>query len=452
MAFTWLQLSDLHATDRFTVGRVCDDLVNLCSTLPNYLEEFGRVSGVDYSRFGKLDCLFFTGDLVQSGGENQFSFVSGFLKSLVARTDLKAERVFVVPGNHDVDRALGVRGLGFQLGGPPSKDTPGQVASRMLDHQEARALLTKRFSAYDTLASEFPNAFTASGETCRHTILEIDGHSIAVLSINTAWLCKSDDRTGSLIAGHEALRAQLITVHAQNPDFVLLLMHHAPVWLIADERIEFQRSLQDALGVDAVLCGHDHRLSPRKLVDAQGEAIYLKGGALFQKTEVSSRCTIGYCDPATGRIEIFPLTYSHTGDKKWTFDRGAFPSWSGGVARFQSKRSKSFKIHNSAEAFKDDLFVGQVMRRNRDFTDRVTVCLFADAKQHILDQIDRIVYSCSGGKYANWRWISRCRHLKFSQSFQECPDAKVTAQVFFLDGSSFIRDIVNIADTPLKMK
>src|ERR1022692_2505302 len=55
---------------------------------------------------GRIDFVFFTGDAAQSGKPEEYAEVTDFLGALLAELDLKADRLFVVPGNHDIDRSV----------------------------------------------------------------------------------------------------------------------------------------------------------------------------------------------------------------------------------------------------------------------------------------------------------------------------------------------------------
>src|SRR4051794_4068200 len=55
---------------------------------------------------GKVDFVFFTGDAVQSGKADEFEEATIFFTELCRELDLDLSRLFVIPGNHDIDRAI----------------------------------------------------------------------------------------------------------------------------------------------------------------------------------------------------------------------------------------------------------------------------------------------------------------------------------------------------------
>jgi 3',5'-cyclic AMP phosphodiesterase CpdA len=93
---TWLHISDIH----LKAGASYDRDVVLRSLLSS-LKEFGK-------RDLSPDVIFITGDLAFSGVEDEYTVADQFLDDLLKATNLGRDRIFVVPGNHDVDRKSGI--------------------------------------------------------------------------------------------------------------------------------------------------------------------------------------------------------------------------------------------------------------------------------------------------------------------------------------------------------
>jgi DNA repair exonuclease SbcCD nuclease subunit len=55
---------------------------------------------------GLIHFVLFTGDAAQSGKPDEYAQVTDFFQALCAEIDLGLDRLFVVPGNHDIDRAV----------------------------------------------------------------------------------------------------------------------------------------------------------------------------------------------------------------------------------------------------------------------------------------------------------------------------------------------------------
>jgi 3',5'-cyclic AMP phosphodiesterase CpdA len=92
---TWLHLSDLHfrgaetSVDRARFESMLLDMKECCSA--ECLE---------------LDAVFFTGDVVFSGQKEQYDGVGKWLDEILDVCGMtgRRDKLFIVPGNHDVDR------------------------------------------------------------------------------------------------------------------------------------------------------------------------------------------------------------------------------------------------------------------------------------------------------------------------------------------------------------
>src|SRR5712691_9340822 len=94
----FLHISDLHAKgskekEPWRRRRVLGDAWR--RNLETLLQEEGRV-----------DFVFFTGDAAQSGKPEEYAEVTDFFRALCEELDIGLDRLFVVPGNHDIDRDL----------------------------------------------------------------------------------------------------------------------------------------------------------------------------------------------------------------------------------------------------------------------------------------------------------------------------------------------------------
>ena len=92
---TWLHLSDFH----FKAGMHWDAEI----VLEHLLEDIERRGAIDPS-LQKIDFVFITGDLGFSGKSSEYENARSFLRQLRHIAGVRKDRIFFVPGNHDVDR------------------------------------------------------------------------------------------------------------------------------------------------------------------------------------------------------------------------------------------------------------------------------------------------------------------------------------------------------------
>src|SRR5258708_8150425 len=86
---TWLHISDFHirAGDPYDRDVVLRALVKSVE-----------------DRAEKPDLIFATGDIAHSGKPPEYEIATQFFDKLLAAAKLDRDRLFVIPGNHDVDR------------------------------------------------------------------------------------------------------------------------------------------------------------------------------------------------------------------------------------------------------------------------------------------------------------------------------------------------------------
>src|SRR4051812_45113025 len=93
---TWLHISDFHVRsgDPYDRDVVLQALVK---------------SVADYHERGRSpDLIFATGDIAHSGKRQEYELAEKFFDDLLRAVGLDKSRLFVIPGNHDVDRDFGV--------------------------------------------------------------------------------------------------------------------------------------------------------------------------------------------------------------------------------------------------------------------------------------------------------------------------------------------------------
>jgi DNA repair exonuclease SbcCD nuclease subunit len=110
MKLTWLHISDFHVRggdpyDRDVVLRA------LVKSVARYRDQ-GRTP----------DVIFATGDIAHSGKPNEYEIAESFLNELLSKARLERDRLLLIPGNHDVNRDLGV-GLARTLESREHSDT-----------------------------------------------------------------------------------------------------------------------------------------------------------------------------------------------------------------------------------------------------------------------------------------------------------------------------------------
>jgi len=177
---TWLHLSDLH----FKVG---SELItyNQAVVLNALWEDIAR----QISNGLQPDFIVFSGDVAFSGSKKEYDAAAdSFFEPLLEVTGLPKERLFVIPGNHDVDRKrINTTFAEGMLDLSASRDKINQF----LLSSEDRKLALNKFSAYKNFVNKFLGGhltFDDENYFFTHNI-RLNGRDISILGLNSAWMC-----------------------------------------------------------------------------------------------------------------------------------------------------------------------------------------------------------------------------------------------------------------------
>ncbi len=101
MYLRYLHISDLHLTGQSREKGGSVEQFNQDMVTSSMLEKIKELVQREKKTF---DLIFITGDLAKSGKAEDYEIVKVFCEELLNATGVPRERLFIVPGNHDVDR------------------------------------------------------------------------------------------------------------------------------------------------------------------------------------------------------------------------------------------------------------------------------------------------------------------------------------------------------------
>ncbi|MFO0591686.1 MAG: metallophosphoesterase [Polyangiaceae bacterium] len=302
----FLHISDIHLrpglVKRYDQDRVLSGLVA-------FLER-------DRAHF-PLDLIFVTGDLAQSGRAEEYTLVSDLLRKLLEITGVPRERMFVVPGNHDVDRGAGVWLLRTLAKDEESVAFFTDPASREF-HGRKMAAYHKEMAS---LLGEGRPLGMAVGEDAVETI-DIKGSRLSVASFNTAWFAQGDDDTGKLWLGEPNVERAIGRIADDGADIAIALMHHPFDNLHETERDNVERWVER--GFDLLLRGHLHASKTRTIVSQRGGFVEVASPATYQGSPWQNGCFLGEIRPRARKIRLRPYMYT-AGPDPWVLDPKVFP-------------------------------------------------------------------------------------------------------------------------------
>jgi len=243
---------------------------------------------------GRIDIVCFTGDIADWGKAAEYTEASDFVDDLLANLGATRAQLFVVPGNHDVDR-----------GGRPTQRRTNRLRAKLLglDEQLRSRLIAGTASSKDSGISQSElDAVLARTEAYRRWIsLELGRPELLpgkhhprlgfrttadvglpfpvhIVGLDSAWLANDDHDQGKLLLTEDQIMR--LTTDGGEPlrGFRLGLIHHPISHLIdADSAHRLLRG-----NVDLLLRGHAHLEELVDAVDPHGRLRTIAAGAIYE--------------------------------------------------------------------------------------------------------------------------------------------------------------------------
>lgn len=313
MTVTWLHVSDIHLSSSNPYDR---DVVisSLFESVRKYRES-GEL---------KPDLIFATGDIAEKGSVAAFkskgaekSLASAFFDDLLEAAALDKDRLFIVPGNHDIERRMG-NGLVRTLMSQKESDT-------YFDPQSPMYHLVGKFSTFanwynDYFSSVTPQRTFPDRSTCEVIPYTVNNIRLKMLLMNSSLFCEDSQRDhGLLWIGLRNIDPLIKELKKDEQDLAVALMHHPIEWLTNEyERTEITALLKS--GVDIFMHGHYHKTE----AELRDELIEIAAGATFIADEQKDkRALYGRFDGNS--VEVFPICYQNESvPKAWSDDTSLF--------------------------------------------------------------------------------------------------------------------------------
>lgn len=323
-SFKWLHISDFH----FKGGDAYDrDVVlgSLVKSLPDL-----------FSRFGSPDAIIVSGDIANSGKKTEYDAATAVFDEILAVAGLSKERFFVVPGNHDVDRAEGV-GLARTLNSVEESDAYFKTGSSLLHVSSRMQAFGLWYDDYFSGIRSFPRGKTYSTE-----FFESNSCKVSISLFNSATFCFDDTDNGKLFIGRRSADGACQEVSGSKFDVSLAVMHHPLNWLHHSESIQIKSLLRDSF--DCLLTGHMHENEIENVAGSSGDILHLCAGATYQTSKWPNTALI--CSAENGQVVVTPIRYTSGPRPVWALDTSLFP----GTETYQG--SFTLKAKTDSEAIK----------------------------------------------------------------------------------------------------
>jgi GTPase-associated adaptor domain/Calcineurin-like phosphoesterase len=210
------------------------------------------------ARLGSVGAILVGGDIAFAGAPEEYDAAYTWLHELASASGCSLARVFVVPGNHDVDRKVvqsnvSVRNVQGAIARAQSDRRERELFQQFRDAEAGRALFAP-IEAYNAFAARFSCQVYTPEKLFWHQDLPLDDGVILRLYGLTSTLLSGAD-------GHDDVRQRLYLSPLQTVldplDGVVnaVMCHHPPDWFMDHDDVE------DAVRGRAAIhfFGHKHR-------------------------------------------------------------------------------------------------------------------------------------------------------------------------------------------------
>lgn len=230
----------------------------------------------------KFDFALLTGDLAFSGKTAEYVLVAEFVRELAEAADLPMERVFCVPGNHDIDRSR----QKLCLAGARATLTDQARVDELLGGGEELTTLLLREEAYrNFVSSSFPKQqreYTAQS-LAYFSRMHIDDIEVGIIGLDSSWLAQGgiDDHGKLLIGERQVIDALKIALAAKLPPHLLIAISHHPLHLLQGfDRLATQNRIEQVCHF--YHSGHLHEPEVRSVGHTGTACMMIAAGATFE--------------------------------------------------------------------------------------------------------------------------------------------------------------------------
>jgi predicted phosphodiesterase len=308
---TWLHLSDLHFQEGDEHNRQI------------VLEALWEDIKTRISEGLEPDFIVFTGDIAFHGCAKEYALAEEhFFRPLLETTNLSPNQLFVVPGNHDVDRNK-VASLATVL---PTRLIDRDSVNDFWASKEERKKVLKGTKAYsDFVRHLFAGCWRPQEPAVAYVrSFSKGGIDIAVIGLNSAWMSSLNKEAGEVCDyGHLLLSERQLSdaiEKAKNARIRIALMHHPFDSLREFDRIDAESWLRGACHF--VLRGHRHLAGFSQEATLEGEVIIIPAGAAYERRGYPNGYNWVCLDMEKGEGSCYLRRYNDQ-RREWQSDRSA---------------------------------------------------------------------------------------------------------------------------------
>ena len=207
-------------------------------------------------RHGGLHAIIISGDIAYGGRADEYKLAHKWLQHLCEQTECPQTRVFICPGNHDVDHAIlkkrsVIEDSHSAIRRAPSNEQRNKELIKRLKLDDNKKIFYESLENFNNFALSYNCSFYADRDNyawSRDLTLN-DGSILRLRGLNSAILSGQKDNVGDLFLGREAW-----SIGREAGVEYMAFSHHPPKWLLDGD--EMLNELDDRARIQ--LYGHEH--------------------------------------------------------------------------------------------------------------------------------------------------------------------------------------------------
>lgn len=231
-SLVFLHLSDIHF--QRNAGSTYDPYAGLRNELELDIKTFAA------QNFELVNGILITGDIAYSGDPIEYGYAQTWIEKIAGFLNLiPGEDVFVIPGNHDIQRDAVRKSKTIQdyhaVLREPNKDPNAALMEYLQRDDEAKRIIFKPLQTYNDFAAKYQCNISAEQPFWEHPFTLGDGSILNIRGMNSTLISDEhdSDTAHKLVVGDYQLE-----ILRQDGVEYMILCHHPPQWLVDQDQAE----------------------------------------------------------------------------------------------------------------------------------------------------------------------------------------------------------------------
>lgn len=251
-------MSDIHF--QRNAGSTYDPYAGLRNELELDIQKFAA------EIFKSVNGILITGDIAYSGDPIEYGYAQTWIEKIAATLHLDpGEDVFVIPGNHDVQREAvrnseTIQGYHATLR-DSTKDPNLTLVKYLQKDDEAKRIIFKPLRNYNDFAAKYQCNISADEPFWEHPFTLRDGSTLIIRGMNSTLISDEldSDTAHKLVVGDYQLE-----ILRQDGVEYMILCHHPPQWMVDQDQAETLLTARARVQ----LFGHKHMQRVTRIEDS----------------------------------------------------------------------------------------------------------------------------------------------------------------------------------------